>query len=169
MKHLTPLEAWQYLQERPEALFVDVRMEIEYLYVGHPPGVVHVAWYEYPEMQADPEAFVGSRIRVTGSVFFHAVCPPPGATAGPCVLLGYLADPAQRAFISADEPGAIALAEDGARVACEEADASMRACPGWSADSTYTLAGVLAHQMLGGKETELVQLEVEEKSAPQPW
>ncbi len=65
MKHLTPLEAWQYLKERPEALFVDVRMEIEYLYVGHPPGVVHVAWYEYPEMQADPKAFV-QRVRREG-------------------------------------------------------------------------------------------------------
>ena len=58
MKHLTPLETWQYLQAQPDALFVDVRMEIEYLYVGHPPGVVHIAWYEYPEMQAHPERFV---------------------------------------------------------------------------------------------------------------
>ncbi|HEY6133404.1 MAG TPA: rhodanese-like domain-containing protein [Rubrivivax sp.] len=57
MKHLTPLEAHAFLQQRPDALFVDVRMEIEYLYVGHPPGVVHVAWYEYPEMQAHPERF----------------------------------------------------------------------------------------------------------------
>ena len=62
MKHLTPLESWQYLQTQQQrgkpALFVDVRMEIEYLYVGHPPGVVHIAWYEYPEMQAHPERFV---------------------------------------------------------------------------------------------------------------
>jgi rhodanese-related sulfurtransferase len=58
MKHLTPQQTWSYLQERPQALFVDVRMEIEYLYVGHPPGVVHIAWYEYPEMQAHPERFV---------------------------------------------------------------------------------------------------------------
>jgi rhodanese-related sulfurtransferase len=58
MKHLTPRQTWQFLQENPEALFVDIRMEIEYLYVGHPPGVVHVAWYEYPEMKAHPQAFV---------------------------------------------------------------------------------------------------------------
>lgn len=58
MRHLTPKQAWDYLQLTPEALFVDVRMEIEYLYVGHPPGVVHVPWYEYPDMQAHPEAFV---------------------------------------------------------------------------------------------------------------
>jgi len=58
MKHLTPLQTWEYLQQHQDALFVDVRMEIEYLYVGHPPGVVHIAWYEYPEMQADPAGFV---------------------------------------------------------------------------------------------------------------
>lgn len=58
MKHITPLEAYEFIQRRPDALFLDVRMEIEYLYVGHPPGVVHLSWYEYPEMSAHPERFV---------------------------------------------------------------------------------------------------------------
>jgi rhodanese-related sulfurtransferase len=58
MKELTPLESWAQLQARPDTLFVDVRMEIEYLYVGHPPGVVHVAWYEYPTMATDRPEFV---------------------------------------------------------------------------------------------------------------
>ena len=66
MKHLTPTQSWQYLQAHPDALFVDVRMEIEYLYVGHPPGVVHVAWYEYPEMQAHPERFAAQVRREAG-------------------------------------------------------------------------------------------------------
>jgi rhodanese-related sulfurtransferase len=58
MKHLTPRQAYAFVQNRPDALFLDVRMEIEYLYVGHPPGVVHLSWYEYPEMAAHPERFV---------------------------------------------------------------------------------------------------------------
>jgi rhodanese-related sulfurtransferase len=66
MKHLTPREAHAFLQRRPDALFVDVRMEIEYLYVGHPPGVVHVPWYEYPEMQPHPPAFVEQVAREAG-------------------------------------------------------------------------------------------------------
>ena len=66
MKHLTPLETHAYLQSRRDALFVDVRMEIEYLYVGHPPGVIHVPWYEYPEMQAHPERFAGQVLREAG-------------------------------------------------------------------------------------------------------
>jgi rhodanese-related sulfurtransferase len=66
VKHLTPHQAFDYLQRTPEALFLDVRMEIEYLYVGHPPGVVHLAWYEYPEMQAHPTRFVAQVERETG-------------------------------------------------------------------------------------------------------
>jgi rhodanese-related sulfurtransferase len=75
MKHLTPRESWQFLQDHPDALFVDVRMEIEYLYVGHPPGVVHIPWYEYPEMQAKPAQFV------------EQVRREAGGTARPVVLL----------------------------------------------------------------------------------
>jgi rhodanese-related sulfurtransferase len=65
MQHLTPRQAWDFLQSHPDALFLDVRMEIEYLYVGHPPGVVHVPWYEYPEMQPHPGPFV-ERVRREG-------------------------------------------------------------------------------------------------------
>ena len=58
MKNLLPQAAWDQLQQRPDTLFVDVRMEIESLYVGRPPGVENIPWYEYPEMQAHPERFV---------------------------------------------------------------------------------------------------------------
>ena len=67
MKHLSPTEAFHYLAQHPEALLIDVRMELEYLYVGHPPGAVHVAWYEYPEMQPDAERFVAHVRREAGS------------------------------------------------------------------------------------------------------
>ena len=63
MKNLQPQEAWQYVHSQPDVLFVDVRMEIESLYVGRPPGVVNVPWYEYPELQADPAAFVAAVAR----------------------------------------------------------------------------------------------------------
>lgn len=66
MKHLEPKAAWAYLQAQSNALFVDVRMEVEYLYVGHPPGVVHIAWYEYPELHADPQRFAAQVMREAG-------------------------------------------------------------------------------------------------------
>lgn len=67
MKEFTPRQAWDYLQAHPDALFVDVRMEIEYLYVGHPPGVVHIPWYEYPDMAVDEARFVQQVLREAGS------------------------------------------------------------------------------------------------------
>ncbi len=57
MKHLEPRAAWQEIQHTPNALFLDVRMEIESLYVGRPPGVHNIPWYEYPDMHADPAQF----------------------------------------------------------------------------------------------------------------
>ena len=60
MKHLLPKETWALLQQEPDALFIDVRMEIESLYVGRPPGVHNIPWYEYPELTPDPAAFVAA-------------------------------------------------------------------------------------------------------------
>ena len=66
MKNLLPKETWALLQQQPRALFVDVRMEIESLYVGRPPGVHTVAWYEYPDLTPDPPAFVRKIEREAG-------------------------------------------------------------------------------------------------------
>jgi rhodanese-related sulfurtransferase len=66
MKHLQPQQAWQWLSSRGDVLFVDVRMEIESMYVGRPPGVVNIPWYEYPEMKADPAQFVAQVEREAG-------------------------------------------------------------------------------------------------------
>jgi len=66
MKHLLPREAWEFLQQQPTALLLDVRMEIESLYVGRPPGVVNIPWYEYPDLTPDPAAFVATVERETG-------------------------------------------------------------------------------------------------------
>lgn len=67
MKNLLPKAAWALLQEQPQALFVDVRMEIESLYVGRPPGVHALPWYEYPDLTPDPEEFVRQVIKEAGS------------------------------------------------------------------------------------------------------
>lgn len=57
MKHLDPKEAWNLLQRQPDILFIDVRMEIEVLYVGRPPGAINIPWYEFPGLKPDPERF----------------------------------------------------------------------------------------------------------------
>ena len=54
MKHLTPKETFEFLNANPDALLVDCRSEIEFFYVGHPAGAVHVAWHEAPDWEVNP-------------------------------------------------------------------------------------------------------------------
>jgi rhodanese-related sulfurtransferase len=55
MQQLDPCTAHALLQQRPEAILVDCRTEIEHMYVGHPVGAEHVAWQEAPDWDIDPE------------------------------------------------------------------------------------------------------------------
>ena len=57
MQHLSPQDAWALLQANADARLIDVRMEIESMYVGRPPGAIHVPWYEYPDFTPDAAAF----------------------------------------------------------------------------------------------------------------
>ncbi|MBI5920827.1 MAG: rhodanese-like domain-containing protein [Betaproteobacteria bacterium] len=54
MKHLTPLETHKFLQENPLALFIDVRSEMEFLFVGHPVGAMMVPWNDGPDWEINP-------------------------------------------------------------------------------------------------------------------
>jgi rhodanese-related sulfurtransferase len=67
MKHLSPCDAWAFVQAHPDALFVDVRMEIESMYVGRPPGVENIPWYEYPDLTPDPAGFAAAVQRMARS------------------------------------------------------------------------------------------------------
>ena len=58
MKHLKPLEAHQFLHQHPDAVLVDCRSEMEFLFVGHPTGAHHVAWNDGPDWDINPH-FVG--------------------------------------------------------------------------------------------------------------
>ena len=58
MKHLNPQDAHQYMHEHPDAVMVDCRSEMEFLFVGHPVGAHHVAWNELPDWEINAH-FVG--------------------------------------------------------------------------------------------------------------
>lgn len=58
MKHLKPREAHDFLHDHPQAVMIDCRSEMEYLFVGHPAGAHHVAWNEAPDWDVNPH-FVG--------------------------------------------------------------------------------------------------------------
>ncbi|MCC6608446.1 MAG: rhodanese-like domain-containing protein [Burkholderiales bacterium] len=66
MKHLTPREAFEFLHNSPQALLVDCRSEMEFLFVGHPAGALHVAWNDGPDWEVNPR-FVGQVKKVAGT------------------------------------------------------------------------------------------------------
>jgi rhodanese-related sulfurtransferase len=54
MKHLNPTETHAFLAATPDAVFIDCRSEIEFMYVGHPVGATHIAWQDAPDWEIDP-------------------------------------------------------------------------------------------------------------------
>ncbi len=58
VKHMKPREALELLHGNPDAVLVDCRSEMEYLFVGHPAGAHHVAWNDGPDWAINPH-FVG--------------------------------------------------------------------------------------------------------------
>ena len=58
MKHFEPKEAFDFLKQNPNAIFIDCRSEMEFLFVGHPVGAHHVAWNELPDWEIN-QHFVG--------------------------------------------------------------------------------------------------------------
>ena len=63
MKNLHPKEAGTRPQAHPDALLVDVRMEIEWLFVGRPPAVVNVPRCDCPALQLDTLRFADTLVR----------------------------------------------------------------------------------------------------------
>lgn len=49
IKEISTLQAWDLLQARKEAVLLDVRSTMEYHYVGHPVGAIHIPLKEPPE------------------------------------------------------------------------------------------------------------------------
>jgi len=67
MEHLTPKETAEFLHHNPKALFIDCRSEMEFLFVGHPEGALHVSWNDGPDWDVNPH-FVGEVRKFAGHV-----------------------------------------------------------------------------------------------------
>jgi rhodanese-related sulfurtransferase len=69
-KGLAPKQAWQLLQDDPRAILVDIRSSMEYLFVGHAKGSVHVPWIDEPDWMENPHFVTDIRKLLLGG----AVC-----------------------------------------------------------------------------------------------
>jgi len=68
MEHFTPKQAFEYLHATPEAIFIDCRSEMEFMFVGHPKGAMMVPWYDGAEWELNPH-FVGQVKKIAGANF----------------------------------------------------------------------------------------------------
>jgi rhodanese-related sulfurtransferase len=55
LKELSPTQAWELLNKDQRAILVDIRSSMEYLFVGHPVGAVHIAWIDEPDWEVNPD------------------------------------------------------------------------------------------------------------------
>lgn len=67
-KTLSSQHAWQLLQDNPKALLVDVRSEMEYLFVGHPTGAIHIPWIDEPDWVVNPQFVTEMRKLILGGL-----------------------------------------------------------------------------------------------------
>ena len=54
MQHLTPKQTVTLIEENPRAILIDVRSNMEFLFVGHPKGAVHIPWIDEPDWEVNP-------------------------------------------------------------------------------------------------------------------
>ena len=65
---LTPRQAWEILQTDPSAVLIDIRSNMEFLFVGHPKGAVHVPWIDEPDWEVNPHFVTEVRQVMLGGV-----------------------------------------------------------------------------------------------------
>jgi len=68
LQGLTPMQAWKLINEDARALLVDIRSSMEYLFVGHPKGAVHVPWIDEPDWVVNPHFVTEVRKLILGGV-----------------------------------------------------------------------------------------------------
>ncbi len=54
LRCITARQAWEICQADSRALLIDVRSSMEYLFVGHPRGAIHVPWIDEPDWNINP-------------------------------------------------------------------------------------------------------------------
>lgn len=66
-----PHEAWEILEHNPRAVLIDVRSTMEFLFVGHPRGAIHVPWIDAPEWTVNPDFVPHVRQLMLGGIACH--------------------------------------------------------------------------------------------------
>jgi len=54
LHNVSPKNAYQMINDDPRAILVDIRSSMEFLFVGHPVGAVHLPWIDEPDWEINP-------------------------------------------------------------------------------------------------------------------
>ena len=68
VKELSPKQAWELMQQDPRTLLIDIRSTMEFLFVGHPSGAVHIPWIDEPDWTVNPHFAAEIRKLLLGGV-----------------------------------------------------------------------------------------------------
>jgi rhodanese-related sulfurtransferase len=68
VKTLTPPQAFDFINKIQRAVLIDVRSSMEFLFVGHPKGSVHVPWIDAPEWVINPQFITEVRKVMLGGI-----------------------------------------------------------------------------------------------------
>jgi len=68
LKTISPQEAYRLYQDDARTLLIDVRSSMEYLFVGHPVGAVHVPWIDEPDWTINKHFATEVRKLILGGV-----------------------------------------------------------------------------------------------------
>ncbi len=74
-KGLTPQQAYQMTEDDPQAVLVDIRSTMEFLFVGHPVGSVHIPWIDEPDWTVNPDFVTEIRKLLLGGAVCTAEAP----------------------------------------------------------------------------------------------
>ena len=68
VKTVSPIKAWELMRENQRAVLIDVRSSMEYLFVGHARGSVHVPWIDAPSWTVNPNFVTEVRKVMLGGI-----------------------------------------------------------------------------------------------------
>jgi len=54
VKSISPKDAMKLIADEPKSLLIDVRSHMEFLFIGHPTGAVHIPWIDEPDWNINP-------------------------------------------------------------------------------------------------------------------
>lgn len=82
LKSLSPQQAWDLLQQEPRAVLVDIRSNMEFLFVGHPSGAIHIPWIDEPDWVVNPNF-----VRQIRELMLGGVVSDEGRGCAPIILI----------------------------------------------------------------------------------